>query len=74
MGDYFDFVSTSTGFDDTTINYNDLPEDLQIEDEQAYLLDTKIVCPLPEGLYTGDYLIESTIAGVFGEMFLIQNT
>ena len=74
LGDAFNFIGTSVGTDGQVVEFQDLDQDIASENGQlqAYRLNTSIICPLPTGLYEGDYNITTSVDGCFGAIFLDQ--
>ncbi|WP_396597235.1 hypothetical protein [Dokdonia sp. R86516] len=74
LGDTFVFRNVATGTQGEIVEFDDLDADLQSEggQMQGFGLSTLIVCPLPDGYATGDYAVETTVGGFFGDIFLPQ--
>lgn len=68
LGDRFNFRNVATGTDGTVVSQNDIDPDLQNEPGQksAFALNTLIVCPLPAGYASGDYLMSAVGGGSIG--------
>ncbi len=74
LGDQFRFRNVATGTDGSIVEFDDLDTDLasEVGQRQAFNLSTLIVCPLPDGYATGDYMVETTVGGFFGDIYLPQ--
>ncbi len=74
LGDTFVFRNVATGTQGEIVEFDDLDADLQSEagQMQGFGLSTLIVCPLPDGYATGEYMVETTVGGFFGDIYLPQ--